>query len=236
MGFNPFVSVGDYPGMLNKIATYTFFATLLLVWLLRAEIPVVETVLSKLTISVPLASGLTVPLGTVLPAFVAAFLSRVLKLHDRVSDMLRIRQRFDVAAILLPLAVGSGTALGIGLVRKIREQRIELMRRLFYKYASSSPGKAVIESHYITMALDQWSWYWIVVEASFLALLAAIILLMAGRYLPSSVLLLSVLLAMPLLQIIRHHCEKYALQEVEEILKEPQRRNEIAGALREIQG
>src|SRR5262249_16958565 len=119
MGFNPFASVCDYPGMLNKIATYTFFVTLLVVWFLRMEIPQVATVLSNLTLHVPLASGLTLPLGTVLPAFVGAFLSRVLKLHDRLSDMLRLRQRFDVAAILLPLAVGSGTALGIGMVRKI---------------------------------------------------------------------------------------------------------------------
>ena len=92
MSFNPFSSVGDYPGMLNKVATYTFFVALLLVWFVRSEIRDLDEPLSKLTLPIPIASGLNIPLGTVLPAFVIAFLSRVLKLHDRISDVLRIRQ------------------------------------------------------------------------------------------------------------------------------------------------
>jgi hypothetical protein len=234
MGFNPFASVGDYPGSLNKIATYTLGASALSIWLLRNEFKVVDDLLAPLTLQIPMAVGIALPLGTVLPAFFFAVLSRVVKLHDRLSDILFIRQRFDVGAILLPLAVGSGADLRVDAIRRIKQQRESLMYKTFYKYASSSPDKAVIDTHYVTMALDQWCWYWIILEASFLGLCLGLIFLLTEKYFLASVFFLALICAVGFLQIIRSHCANYALQELEQILAEPRRKEEIAKVFRAL--
>ena len=75
------------------------------------------------------------------------------KLHDRLSDILHIRERFDISHILFPLALASGAACTVEQIWKIKRNRQDLMYKVFYKYASSSPGKSQIELHYITLAL-----------------------------------------------------------------------------------
>lgn len=226
MSWKPFASVGDYPTMLNKIATFNFGASILAIMLIRSQIQAVEDALAPFNITVPVL-GIPLPLGTILPAFGVAFLSRALKLHDRLSDLFRIRQRFDVVAILLPLAAATGGIANAGVVRKIKTKREDLMYATFYKYASSTPGKAVIDSHYITMALDQWTWYWILLEAATLATLCALALFVAGQYWIAALLLMGVLAAAWLLQFIRYYCAEYALQQVEQILSDPARQQAI---------
>lgn len=49
MGFSPFATVGDYPGMLNKIATFVFLMVLLGTWFLRLHISSLDTALAPLT-------------------------------------------------------------------------------------------------------------------------------------------------------------------------------------------
>ena len=154
VGFNPFASIG-LPGMLNKIAIFTCGVSIFAVWLLRHESPSVEAFLASLTLPVPIATGLAIPLGTILPAFLIALVSRIFKLHNHLSNILGIRHRFDLEAILFPLAIATSIAFPVEKVRQIKKQRKDLMYKTFYKYASSSPSKAVIETHYITMALDQ---------------------------------------------------------------------------------
>ena len=223
MGFNPFATVDDYPGMLNKISTFTFAGSILGIWLLRGEFATLNALLAPLSIPIPLQSGLSIPFGTVLPAFVIAFLSRVFKFHDRLSDLLLIRHRFDISAILFPLAIACGAHLTVDQIRQIKRRREDLMYRVFYKYASSTPGKAVIDKHYITMALDQWCWYWIVLELSALAFLIAVPSFIAGKHLLASLFLAGVLGSAGVLQLIRNLCLDYALQQVEEIAAAPER-------------
>jgi hypothetical protein len=236
MGFNPFATVDDYPGMLNKISTFTFAGSILAVWFLRAECRSVDALLAHLALPIPVASGLLIPLGTVLPAFLIAFLSRVFKFHDRLSDLFAIRRRFDVTAILLPLAVACNANLTVSQIRQIKKNRQDLMYKLFYRYASSSPGKAVIERHYITMALDQWCWYWILLEVSALVFLLSLVFLSTGRYPVASACLAGVLLLIGALQLVRNFCADYALQEVEQIAASDERRAAIAAEFHALQG
>jgi hypothetical protein len=234
MGFSPFESVGDYPKMLNRIAVSTFSASILAIIVLRWQVSGVDTALQPLSVSIPITSGFSLPFGTFLPAFALALLSRIFKLHDRISDALLIRYRFDVAEILFPLAIGSGAALNCHQIRAIRKERQSLMYKVFYKYASSTPGKSVIDPHYITMALDQWCWYWIVLESTFIALALALILLTAKRYFAAAILFGGVLVAVGILQVIRSQCSDYALQEVEAILEKTDRKLEVAEAFRAL--
>lgn len=228
MGFNPFASVDNYPGMLNKIATFTFVEGCLATLLLRHEYKPFDQLLAPLTISIPVGA-VALPLGTLLPAFAFALLARIFKLHDRISDVLFIRHHFDICHVLLPLALLAGTQLRSEQLRTIKKQRKDLMYKVFYKYASSSPGKAQIESHYITMALDQWCWYWVVLEASFMAFVLGILFLRTGRYFPAAIFLACVLASVGILQIVGKYCADYALQELEQIVVDMDRRCAIAG-------
>jgi hypothetical protein len=234
MDFDFFKAVGDYPKMLNKIALSTFVGTILAVWLLRHELHALDIYLSPFSVPIQVAGGISIPFGTILPAFVVAALSRIFKLHDRLSDMLRIRQRFDVSEILFPMAIASGASLSGEQIRAIKKNREAMMYKVFYKYASSTKGKAVIDSHYITMALDQWSWYWIVLEQTFLACVLASTFWIAGRYSLAATFLAVALVAIAVLQGIRSLCSDYALQQVEQILGASQRKLEVAEAFRAL--
>ena len=46
------------------------------------------------------------------------------------------------------------------------------MRQIFYQYASSTLPNPLVDRHDIEEALDAWSWYWIILEASSLTLVA----------------------------------------------------------------
>lgn len=156
MSLNPFTTVGNYSAMLNKIAAWTFFVSLGAIWLVRSRLPCVNAVLGTMSFQIPVA-GVDLPLGTLAPAFGIALISRVTKLHDRLSDLLGIRRRFDRQEILLPLASACGTTLSSDQLLRIDEKRSDLMGRVFYAYASTDSSKSKVDSHYVTMALDQWS-------------------------------------------------------------------------------
>lgn len=143
--------------MLNKIAIFTFCESIAATALLRWHIPQVDSFLKPFSFMVG-AEGFSFPLGTILPAFIVAFISRAFKLHDRLSDLFNIRLRFDVQEILKPMALAAGVTFSIEAIERLKNRRNKLMNDLFYQYASSTPGKAKIDGHYISLALDQWTW------------------------------------------------------------------------------
>lgn len=228
MGFNPFATVSDYPSMLNKIAAYTFFVALLATCLLRASIAPFDRFLDHFSLPIPLTSGLVLPVGTVLPAFLVALLFRIVKFHDRMSDLFGLRKRFDVYRILYPLALGSGGPVSADRQELLRQHRKQLMADAFYAYASSTKGKAVIDEHAITMALDQWSWYWILVEAQAVVLATAAALFFTHHYLWTIALLSSLLVLLVLQLFIYEACAQYALDEVKLILQDAARKKAVA--------
>jgi len=144
-----------------------------------------------------------------------------------VSDVLGIRAHFDVEAILMPLALGAGVRLGADEIPKLRAERNQLMGDAFYEFASGSRPK--IDRHYVTMALDQWSWYWVIVEAAVVLGITAVLLLIFGRALPAAVSELLLLGMLFVLARIRVGCVRYALNEVREILSDPARSLGVAG-------
>jgi hypothetical protein len=218
MSLNPFATVGTYSEMLNKIATWTFVAALVATALVRARVPQVDTALGVFSFKVPVA-GMDFPLGTLLPAFGLAVLSRVAKLHDRLSDLFGIRRRFDRQEILLPMALSVGASLTPDQIEKLETNRRGLMGEVFYRFVSSDKSKSQIDSHYVTMALDQWSWYWVVLEVAFVIALAGVILFAGHDYFDATLAAWMVVLLIAVLQAIRASCVRYARAEIREILK-----------------
>lgn len=228
MSLNPFLTVKSYSEMLTKVATWTFFVSLAVTVVLRVRWPLIDAGLGTLSPQIPVA-GVELPLGTLAPAFVMALISRVVKLHDRLSDLLGIRRRFDRQEILLPLAAMSGAILTPTQVERIDAARNNLMGQIFYAYASSDPSKSKIDPHYVTMALDQWSWYWILLEALFVIGCGGAVLFLVGDHLVGGAAAWLVVVGLGTLQLIRSSCRGYAADEIREILKVPGARATIQG-------
>ncbi len=92
-------------------------------------------------------------------ALLVALASHIVQLHDRVSDVLGIRRRFDVNKILVPLAMLVGLKLTPDQIRIVRSKRDSLMREVFYRYASSGAENPLVDKHDIQHALAAWSWF-----------------------------------------------------------------------------
>ncbi|HJZ13337.1 MAG TPA: hypothetical protein VJ521_14370, partial [Acidobacteriota bacterium] len=177
--------------MLTKIALFTFGATFLLTILVAGQSQEIANTLDVLNVNVKVWVFESVKLGWILPAAVLALIARVIKLHDKVSDIFRIREDFDVTEILIPLAGGVNVSVDVDRLTKFRQRRDQIMLQVFYKYASAL--KPEIDGQLVRTALDQWTWFWILLESVTIGFLAFLILLFLQAYVSAALLGLGVI-------------------------------------------
>ena len=230
MDLGLFKTTSWYPAILDKLFVSTLSVALGAVWLLCKNVAFLEATLSELNVPVPI-DGLSVPIGYLLSALVVTLLFRIFKAHDLISDLFRIRSRFDVNEILLPLAGEAGLPMPVDKVERMRAKRQDLMRQVFYRYASGVPGAAKIDMEMIVMALDQWSWYWMLLEASAIILPCAVFLLVLRRALPAAWLLVAFVVLLGLMRLMMPLCIRYARREVKAIVEDDARRVEVKQVL-----
>lgn len=171
--FLPFFSTTKtYEEVLNRLAGFAFYETLLIFFFLQ-DVPAVSNFLQsiedygrigKAVLAIPYAEVIH-PFSLLL-AFFVALISYAVKLHDQISNFLKIRAKFDVKHILLPLAALVGVSLTADQKNGVRENRHALMRDVFYRYASSRAASPLVDKHDIEHALNVWSWFWVLVEAT----------------------------------------------------------------------
>lgn len=169
----PFFTPKNYSEMLWKVALADFWLTLGCTFLVRYD-PWINTLFVRLE-QLPgfkeFAVAIKAPevnLGGFAVALLVLTLSRVTRFHDRVSDLFRIRARFDCANILLPLAIMSGVQMNARQIKNLKRDRQALMRETFYKYASSRSEKPLVDKHDIESALESWHIYWVALEWFFI--------------------------------------------------------------------
>jgi hypothetical protein len=168
----PFLSTSkNYAQILKKLAALAFYETYLITLLLRSN-PSFDSFFAGIESWGPIGKVIgIVPYHEVLNlfgaaiAFVMAVLTHMFQFHDRISDVLGIRRRFDRKSILVPLSQRVGSVITKDKKAKIGRYRDELMRSVFYKYASSGSDKPLVDKHDIEHALNAWSWFWAFVEA-----------------------------------------------------------------------
>ena len=220
-----FAQPKTYSEMLAKIAIFTggtaFLLTLLIAW----HSPPIARALDALNIDVKIWVFDKVQLGWVIPAFLIALLSRIIKLHDRISDAFRLREKFDLLEILVPLAGGVQVAVDSALLSKLRQKRDHVMREVFFKYASSLAPQ--IDGQLVISALDKWTWFWILLESIVLAFIATIVLILIGGYQAAAFLALGVLAGVLLFRLVGPVCAPTAHAEVDAILQLPNAPGEI---------
>ncbi len=228
MGLGLFEAVPDYPTMLNKIAWGTFFSSLLLLVGLRAEVSPVHDFFDASPLNIDVA-GVQLPLCLAVPALVLAMFSRVFKLHDLISTAFSLRLEFDVEAILLPLAMATGYPQSESAYLKLKAARGVLMADTFYAYASSSAPQ--IDKHLVTLALDNWSWYWILLEACLWMTLAWVCAMTFLAFGFALAVFTGFLLAQFAMAAIRKKAVSYARSQVDAILKDPSRAQAVRARL-----
>lgn len=229
-----FAAPEDYSQMLWKIATSTGIVTFAcLLVLAQLDTAVNSALFGPGAVHIQVL-GVSLPIVPVVVSAIVALVTRAFKLHDRVSDVFGIRRRFDLREIIGPLAVESGLTWDGDRYARARAERDKIMRRTFYRYASST--NPVIDKHLIITALDKWSWFWIVVEALVLLALSAGFLFwrqhIAAALGTCIVIGIFALLAIATELGCRHNAEA----QLDEILRDKTRRDEIREELNALLG
>jgi hypothetical protein len=235
VSLNPFSTPKNYPDMLNKIAVFTFCAALLATWVLRHYLVEPDALLSQLDFKIKILDN-EITLGYALPAFLFALIARMFKLHDRVSDLFGIRQRFDVNEILVPaFEKTTDTKPTPDLIRDLEKRRKALMGPVFYEYADSTAANPVVGRHLIEKSLGTWEYFWIVVEADVLAAITAVTFLLAYQYRPAVITLGIALLTAPFLLWSYGQSKANAHSQVTKILEDPSRVEAVRKRLRPVE-
>jgi hypothetical protein len=128
----PFFGPKNYSEMLWKIALADFWLTLACSFLVRYDrwINGLFMRVEHLPGFKEFAAAIKAPevnVGGFALALLVLIFSRVTRFHDRISDIFKIRARFDRANILLPLAVMSGAQMSARQVANLKRDRHPLM-------------------------------------------------------------------------------------------------------------
>jgi hypothetical protein len=169
----------NYSDILQRIFWGTLSVGLACTAVLAYASPELKTLLQGIDVESELGpvKGLKL-LYVILPGSLA-LASRVIKLHDRISDVLGLRKTIDVEWILLPLARGVGIDVDEARVLAIRLQRRKALYEVFYPFASLPDSK--IDRQLVRTALDNLGWLWVLVEAVFIVLVSAVVLALMGK-------------------------------------------------------
>ena len=225
--FKPLEKVTDYQSMLRRIVVFTILAGCLSVWLLRTYSPSVDGLLGKLDFDVelPYLKKVNV-LGYLLPAIAFGIFAYSIRLHDKISDLLRIRHTFDTRIILRRFC----DELGVKDHKRVYANRHRAMKLAFYKYASSTDPK--IDKHNIFEALDNWAWFWVLVEFWFVIAVTGIALIFLNSLsIGLIVFALATGIFLLLAPLYLFQCKKYAVVQIDDILDLPSARDEITKGL-----
>jgi uncharacterized membrane protein len=229
----PFDRPTDYGEMLNKIGFFTFLTGVVLAIAVASFSPAVKGILGSSHTEVELLS-IKIPLGYVVPAALFALLARVVRLHDRISDLFGIREKFDLRRILLPLCEELGLKVDTALISEFRANRGAVMGRFFYRYASFDDPQ--ISKALVLGAIDLWTWYWILVEIICLIAISAVVLSFIGTPWFAGVMYVAAILGIWLFSTYDRFCGKRAEAQVKEIVSDPTRAQAIREELTRMRG
>lgn len=220
----------SYSDMLKRVFVINFGMGVICMFFLSFSSPEVKGVLDSISneSEIGLVKGMKA-LYVLIP-LVVAILSNIIKLHDKISDLLKIRLRFDTSHILIPLAQGVGSDIS---PERIKNNRNDLMYKVFYRYAGFKDP--VIDAQLVRTALDNWGWLWVEVEASFLWLLTSVIFLTMQKRI-QLLICLSVALVLICLGLYQYRmCIKSAKIEVNAILDDKKRKKDILDCFQILQ-
>lgn len=231
MKFFPILNVNNYNEMLAKLGWYSAFVSLVSIFILRSNVPPIQSLSAYIDKIVPndIAGVLPFPVslaGVFVISILVGIVAHSIKLHDRLSDLFRIRKEFDVNFVLYPLAIASGAKISPAQLDRIKQNRSALMGSTFYAYVSST--KPVIDSHTITQSLTNWSWFWVLLEAQGILSVTAVLLAIYGAWFQTAMVLFACIFMLVPMRFFRLQSAKYAESQVQQVLRDTVRRADVA--------
>jgi hypothetical protein len=235
MPLNPLAAVTDYQSMLNRIFWFTSASALVAVWMLRLNLPGLDGLLKEIDFTVEFGGNkvLPIPGGYLFPALIVGILTRIYRVHARISDWLGIRECFDINVIIGEFAAQLAIDLTTIEDERLVKRRHSIMRKAFYSFASGPQPQ--IDPQLIQQALDAWSWFWIGVEASLVFLLAGLGLISGGVYEVGFQTICGTFVVAAIgLPAMRGQCRRYAIAQVRAIVDDPARASAVRAAFAEL--
>ena len=232
---NPLAPVTDYQSMLNRIFWFTSTSALVAIWMLRLHNPALSGLLSQIDFKVEFGGEkiLPIPGGYLFPALAVGLLTRIYRLHARISDALGIRRCFDIDVIIAEFAPLVNVDLSSIAYEMLVECRPSIMRAAFYPFVSSS--RPSIDQQLVYQALDAWSWFWVGIEATFVFILLGFGLIAGGTYeVGLETIGGAIIFAAIGLPAMRGQCIRYAIAQVRPIAADPARAAAIRAAFAEL--
>ncbi|MFA7361701.1 MAG: hypothetical protein WC139_11765 [Candidatus Kapaibacterium sp.] len=182
-----FGHIEKYSDMLIRIEFYTFVSNVIIIYFLTDYSVIFLSSINTIFKNFPSFNtintnfyGVQLVVSYLLVAVIIAYIFRIVKMHDKISDIFNIRKYFDVYHILLPLSIATEISINNEYIGKLFSSRKKLMRSVFYYYTSSTDPK--IDKHSIWTALDQWSIYWIIIELMASIFFWALVILLLKDY------------------------------------------------------
>jgi hypothetical protein len=221
-----FESPQNYSQMLKKVAWSTFFIVLIALFILAQCVDSFAEFMKRISFNMEYEiDGIKLYTAYFYIPFIFAILENIFKLHDRISDIFRIRYRFDKFVIINRFLHRCKMEQNINKINK--RNREEIMYKVFYEYASST--KPVIDPHLICMALGAWRWYWIINATVAITGLIGIIMLIMNFSFHKLIVILGIILVLYIFSFMIKHfqCKSYAIKEVDTILNDEERLNAI---------
>lgn len=224
----PFLSTPkNYGQVLKRLASFAFYEIYFVTLVLRS-VPQFDAFFTGIETWGPIGKVLgliphytALNISGVAMGFAVAILTHMFQFHDRVSDLLGIRRRFDRKHILMPMAERLGVTITPDKEKRLNQRRDELVHAVFYRYASSRNENPLVDKHDIEHALSAWSWFWVFVEGTiYWSVAAGIAWGLGGAHLGWTLAKTAgVFACIALLQGLR--LPAYARPQIETILRDP---------------
>lgn len=222
-----------YTAILNQIGGITLSVMCACVWLANQWAP---ALLASTGPQIEVDSlKISIPAYPLLGAVILAGIFRLIKLHDRISDLFGIRKRYDYKHIIRPLFLGSKPGAPFPAPEKLHMKRREIMRATFYVYTQES-GDEVIDGHFVEMVWESLRWLWAIVEAIAVLIACSVLCLVLGELGAALKFGLLLMLLGSLYPVAAKYSARQTSNEVTEILRSPARCGKIAAAFDEILG
>ncbi len=216
-----FVSPQSYREMLNKIAWGLFWAVLIEIFILSQFNPDIANLLKNNSFGIIYEKvGIKIYIAYFYIPILFAIIENIIKLHDKISDVFKIRYNFDKDIIITLFFKNLNLML---LYEKINSgNRDKIMTDIFYRYAGY--GNPVIDRHLIDMALGTWCWYWIILDSTFVTIIFASVSICFGFAVNILIdYFLIILIMFFVMDYIKKDAKKYAIEEVNAILSDSDR-------------
>ena len=222
----------NYSEILQRI-WYTSLATgILCTAVLAKASPDIQALIDSISTKADIGPIKNIKVLYILIPVLISVLSRMLKLHDKISDVFRIRYLFDTRFLLFPLAILSGINLTSDLRKKIGHNRINSMYSVFYPYANFE--NPVIDKQLVRTSADNWGWFWALVESFALIVVTTVALIFIDKKDYLLLCFFALLVELLLIVMFGGFCVRGARRQVAAILADKNRKKEIGKYFRSL--